>query len=331
MNDNLNKYRFLVEKINQKFVQLHLLTNDELREELKKAENAICRWKSQRRAMAANLVTVFAIVKETARRFSNGNVVVTANENDIYIAENYDFVSIDGDKACYKNRWDVGGIQFLWDMVHYDEQLLGGILLHYGYAVEMATGEGKTLVATLPIVLNALTHKGVHLMTANDYLSRRDYEMTRPIYMFHGLTVDCIEKYSRDDSRKKEAYSDDITFGTNSSFIFDYLFDHLAMTPGECLQKKHNYAIIDELDSILIDDADTPHIVGGGNYYNEGEVYKENLPIIKELIETDNSKELYTFSVINKTATFTNKGEKWLSERKEMPELFSILYLTRNK
>ncbi len=324
MNNKLYKYRILVEKINQKFVQLQPLSNDELRVELKKAENAICSWKSQRRAMGVNLVTVFAIVKETARRFSNGNVVVTANDNDIYLAENYDFVSIDGDKACYKNRWDVGGISFQWDMVHYDEQLLGGILLHYGYAVEMATGEGKTLVATLPIVLNALTHKGVHLMTANDYLSKRDYEMTRPLYMFHGLTADCIEKYSRDDSRKKTAYCDDITFGTNSSFTFDYLFDHLAMTPGECIQQSHNFAIIDELDSILIDDAETPHIVGGGNYYNEGNIYKENLPIVKDLIEADNSSELYTFSIMNKTAAFTSKGEKWLSERKAMPDLFSI-------
>ena len=324
MNDITIKYYPLVEEINQTFSQLYNLSNDELREELKKAETAINKQKSPKRALSANLVNVFAIVKETARRFSRGNVMVTANDNDIYLAENFDFVSINDDKACYKNKWDVGGIPFQWDMVHYDEQLLGGILLHYGYAVEMATGEGKTLVATLPIVLNALTHKGVHLMTANDYLSKRDYEMTRPIYMFHGLTADCIEKYSRDDSRKKDAYCYDITFGTNSSFTFDYLFDHLAMTPGECLQQKHNFAIIDELDSILIDDAETPHIVGGGNYYNEGDIYKENLPIIKELIEADNSKELYTSSVMNKTATFTSRGEKWLSERKAMPDLFSI-------
>ena len=324
MNDITIKYYPLVEEINQTFSQLYNLSNDELREELKKAETAINKQKSPKRALSANLVNVFAIVKETARRFSRGNVMVTANDNDIYLAENFDFVSINDDKACYKNKWDVGGIPFQWDMVHYDEQLLGGILLHYGYAVEMATGEGKTLVATLPIVLNALTHKGVHLMTANDYLSKRDYEMTRPIYMFHGLTADCIEKYSRDNSRKKDAYCYDITFGTNSSFTFDYLFDHLAMTPGECLQQKHNFAIIDELDSILIDDAETPHIVGGGNYYNEGDIYKENLPIIKELIEADNSKELYTSSVMNKTATFTSRGEKWLSERKAMPDLFSI-------
>lgn len=324
MNDITNKYRPLIEEINQAFTQLQNLSNDELRAELKKAEIAINKRKSPQRALSANLVKVFAIVKDTARRFSKGNVVVTANDNDIDLAENFDFVSIDGDKACYKNRWDVCGIPFQWNMVHYDEQLLGGVLLHYGCAVEMATGEGKTLVATLPIVLNALTHKGVHLMTANDYLSKRDYETTRPIYMFHGLTADCIEKYSRDDSRKKEAYCDDITFGTNSSFTFDYLFDHLAMDPDECIQQSHNFAIIDELDSILIDDAETPHIVGGGNYYNEGNIYKENLPIVKELIEADNSSELYTFSIINKTATFTNRGEKWLSERKETPDLFSI-------
>lgn len=324
MNNIIIKYHPLVEKINQTFIHLHNLSNDELRAELKKAEIAINKRKSPKRALSTNLVRVFAIVKETARRFSRGNVVVTANDNDIYLAENFDFVLIDGDKACYKNRWDVGGVPFQWNMVHYDEQLLGGILLHYGYAVEMATGEGKTLVATLPIVLNALTHKGVHLMTANDYLSKRDYEMTRPIYMFHGLSADCIEKYSRDDTRKKKAYYTDITFGTNSSFTFDYLFDHLAMTPGECIQQSHNYAIIDELDSILIDDAETPHIVGGGNYYNEEEIYKENIPFIKELIDVDNSSELYTFSKIKKTAAFTSRGEMWLSERKAMPGLFSI-------
>ena len=324
MTDPKNQFQPLIEEINNTFIRLQDLSNDDLRAELKKVEIAINKRKSPQRALSANLVKVFAIVKETARRFSKGNVVVTANDNDIYLAENFDFVSIEGDKACYKNRWDVCGVQFQWDMVHYDEQLLGGILLHYGYAVEMATGEGKTLVATLPIVLNALTHKGVHLMTANDYLSKRDYEMTRPIYMFHGLTVDCIEKYSRDDSRKKKAYCDDITFGTNSSFTFDYLFDHLAMNPGECIQQSYNFAIIDELDSILIDDAETPHIVGGGNYYNEGGIYKENLPIVKEMIETDDSSELYAFSIINKTAAFTSKGEKWLSERKAMPDLFSI-------
>ena len=139
------------------------------------------------------------------------------------------------------------GVPTIWKMVHYDEQLLGGILLHYGFATEMATGEGKTLVATLPVFLNALTHEGVHLMTVNDYLSKRDFETTRPIYMFYGLTADCIEKYPRYDRRHKEAYRLDVVFGTNSSFTFDYLFDHIAITPQECVQTNHNYAIIDEI------------------------------------------------------------------------------------
>ena len=161
-------------------------------------------------------------------------------------------------------------------MVHYDEQLLGGILLHYGYAIEMATGEGKTLVATLPVFLNALTHQGVHLMTVNDYLSKRDYHLTHPIYAFHGLTVECIEQYRRFDESRKYAYKCDITLGTNSGFVVDYQFDHLATDPNECVHERHNFAIIDELDSILIDEADTPHIVSGGMYYNNEDIYKKH-------------------------------------------------------
>lgn len=215
------------------------------------------------------------------------------------------------------------GVPYVWQMVHYDEQLLGGILLHYGYATEMATGEGKTLVATLPVFLNALTHEGVHIMTVNDYLSKRDFETTRPIYMFYGLTADCIEKYEAHDKCRKATYKSDIAFGTNSSFTFDYLFDHLAVQPEECVQQSHNYAIIDELDSILIDDADTPHIVGGGNYYNNGKIFKENYPLIKELIEYKEA-ELYKIDKLKKSVFFTQEGKDWLSLKKGMPNLFSV-------
>ena len=272
MNSILNKYQCLVDSINTNFNSLHNLSNDELREEFCKIEIAINKYDNKQEGIEKYLVPVFAIVKETARRFSEGNIAVTANPNDVKLANQYDFVEILGNKAIYKNRWDVMGVPTIWKMVHYDEQLLGGILLHYGFATEMATGEGKTLVATLPVFLNALTHEGVHLMTVNDYLSKRDFETTRPIYMFYGLTADCIEKYPRDNRRHKEAYKFDIVFGTNSSFTFDYLWDHIAKTPQECVQTNQNYAIIDELDSILIDDADEPHIVGGGNYYNNGSI-----------------------------------------------------------
>ena len=215
------------------------------------------------------------------------------------------------------------GVPYVWKMVHYDEQLLGGIFLHYGYATEMATGEGKTLVATLPVFLNALTHEGVHIMTVNDYLSKRDFETTRPIYMFYGLSADCIEKYERQDKRRKATYKSDIAFGTNSSFTFDYLFDHLTIQPEECIQQSHNYAIIDELDSILIDDAATPHIVGGGNYYNNGKIFKENYPLIKELTENKEA-ELYKIDKLKKSAFFTQEGKEWLSLKKGMPDLFSV-------
>ena len=324
MNSILNKYQCLVDSINTNFNSLHNLSNDELREEFCKIEIAINKYDNKQEGIEKYLVPVFAIVKETARRFSEGNIAVTANPNDVKLANQYDFVEILGNKAIYKNHWDVMGVPTTWKMVHYDEQLLGGILLHYGFATEMATGEGKTLVATLPVFLNALTHEGVHLMTVNDYLSKRDFETTRPIYMFYGLTADCIEKYPRYDRRHKEAYRLDVVFGTNSSFTFDYLFDHIAITPQECVQTNHNYAIIDELDSILIDDADEPHIVGGGNYYNNGKIYKENYPLIKELLDKENSEVLYECSKLRKSADFTEEGKKWLSNKKEMPDLYSI-------
>lgn len=323
MSNSLEKYKKTVESINTEYATLHSLTNDELRVRLRHIEQFINKQENKPYALDKMLVSVFAIVKETARRFSLGNIEVTATPNDLRIAEKYDFIKISGDKAIYLNHWDVMGVPYVWQMVHYDEQLLGGILLHYGYATEMATGEGKTLVATLPVFLNALTHEGVHIMTVNDYLSKRDFETTRPIYMFYGLTADCIEKYEAHDKCRKATYKSDIAFGTNSSFTFDYLFDHLAIQPEECVQQSHNYAIIDELDSILIDDADTPHIVGGGNYYNNGKIFKENYPLIKELIENKDA-ELYKIDKLKKSAFFTQEGKDWLSLKKGMPDLFSV-------
>lgn len=323
MSEVLEKYRKLVDSINVEYATLCSLSNDELRMELSQIVIAINNNENKNKALDEYLVPVFSILKETARRFSDGNIEVVANSNDVWLADRYDFVEIVGNKAIYKNRWDVMGVPYAWKMVHYDEQLLGGILLHYGYAAEMATGEGKTLVATLPVFLNALTHNGVHLMTVNDYLSKRDFETTRPLYMFYGLTVDCIENYPRYDRRHKEAYKMDIVFGTNSSFTFDYLFDHIAITPQECVQTTHNYAIIDELDSILIDDADEPHIVGGGNYYNNGAIFKENFPIVKELIEQQ-GLELFKYDKLKKTAEYTGEGKKWLASKKEIQDLYKI-------
>lgn len=323
MSEIFDKYKKLVDSINMEYSTLFSLSNDELRMRLNHIAIAINDNENKDKALDEYLVPVFAIVKETARRFSEGNIEVIAKFNDLRLAEMYDFVEIVGNKAIYKNRWDVMGIPFSWKMIHYDEQLLGGILLHYGYATEMATGEGKTLVATLPVFLNALTHDGVHLMTVNDYLSKRDFETTRPLYMFYGLTADCIEKYPRYDRRHKEAYKSDIVFGANSSFTFDYLFDHIAITPQECVQTTHNYAIIDELDSILIDNADEPHIVGGGNYYNNGQIYKENYPIVKELI-AQKGTELFKCDRLKKNAKFTKEGKKWLASKKGIQDLYIV-------
>lgn len=323
-NSALEKYGRLVKAINNEYITLSDLSNDELRSRMLKISDAINSSDNKIQALDLNLVQVYAIVKETAHRLSAGNLVVTESQNDRKVSKLYDFVEIKNGKATYKNHWDVMGVPYIWNMVHYDEQLLGGILLHYGFAVEMATGEGKTLVATLPVFLNALAHGGVHLMTSNDYLSKRDYEITRPLYIFYGLTVGCIEYYTRSlNNHRKDIYTNDITFGTYSSFIFDYLYDHIAITKDDCFQLNHNFAIIDELDSILIDDADEPHILSGGNRYNNERLFKENYLIVKELLE-HNGDKLYESNLLNKSASFTKEGKAWLSVKKGIDDLFSI-------
>lgn len=210
------------------------------------------------------LPEAFAVMKSTARRFAeNSEIVVTATQYDRDLSVEHDFVTIDGDKAIYKNEWEAGGNLTKWDMIHYDVQLIGGIVLHQGKIAEMATGEGKTLVATLPVFLNALTGNGVHVVTVNDYLSKRDEEWMGPLYQFHGLTVDCIDKHEPNSMERKRAYDCDITFGTNNEFGFDYLRDNMARRPEDMVQRVHNYAIVDEVDSVLIDDARTPLIISG--------------------------------------------------------------------
>ena len=213
------------------------------------------------------LPKAFAIMKSTARRFAEGrDVVVTASDFDRALAAaGKDFVDIDGDKARWHNHWMAGGNEITWDMVHYDVQLIGGTVLHQGKIAEMATGEGKTLVATLPVFLNALAGKGVHVVTVNDYLSKRDAEWMGPLYQFHGLSVDCIDKYdaNMEKDKRRKAYNCDITFGTNNEFGFDYLRDNMATDVNDLVQRKHHYAIVDEVDSVLIDDARTPLIISG--------------------------------------------------------------------
>ena len=210
------------------------------------------------------LPEAFAIVKSTARRFKeNKEIVVTATDFDKDLSVSHDFVKIDGDKAVYSNHWTAGGNEVGWEMVHYDVQIIGGIALHQGKIAEMATGEGKTLVATLPVFLNALAGKGVHVVTVNDYLSKRDSEWMGPLYMFHGLSVDCIDKHEPNSKSRRKAYECDITFGTNNEFGFDYLRDNMVVSEEDLVQRKHHYAIVDEVDSVLIDDARTPLIISG--------------------------------------------------------------------
>ncbi len=232
------------------------------------------------------LPEVFAVVKETARRFaSNETVVVTANDFDRDLAASHDFVHIDGDKAVYQNHWMAGGNEVTWDMVHYDVQLIGGVVLHKGKIAEMATGEGKTLVATLPVFLNALTGNGVHVVTVNDYLSKRDSEWMGPLYMFHGLSVDCIDKHEPNSLARRKAYEADITFGTNNEFGFDYLRDNMAGSPADLVQRQHNYAIVDEVDSVLIDDARTPLIISGPTPKGDDQMFEEFNPKVEELVK----------------------------------------------
>lgn len=229
----------------------------------------------------------FSVVKDTARRFTqNEEIVVTATDFDRELAETKDFVRIEGDKAIYQNHWMAGGNEITWDMIHYDVQLFGGVVLHKGKIAEMATGEGKTLVGTLPVFLNALTGNGVHLVTVNDYLARRDSEWMGPLYMFNGLSVECIDKHQPNSEGRRKAYQADITFGTNNEFGFDYLRDNMAISPSDLVQRKHNYAIVDEVDSVLIDDARTPLIISGPIPKGEVQMFDEFRPRVEIIVKT---------------------------------------------
>ena len=233
------------------------------------------------------LPTAFSIVKDTARRFAESEEIeVTATDMDRNLAaQGRDFVRVEGDKAIWKNHWVAGGNEITWNMVHYDVQLFGGVVLHQGKIAEMATGEGKTLVATLPVFLNALTGNGVHVVTVNDYLAKRDSEWMGPLYMFHGLSVDCIDKHQPNSEARRRAYMADITFGTNNEFGFDYLRDNMAVSPKDLVQRQHNYAIVDEVDSVLIDDARTPLIISGPVPKGDEQLFEVLRPLVERLVE----------------------------------------------
>ncbi len=264
------------------------------------------------KALESILPEAFAIVKSTARRFTeNETIVVTANDFDRNLSVKHDFVSIEDDKAVYYNHWVAGGNEIKWDMIHYDVQLIGGIALHQGKIAEMATGEGKTLVATLPVFLNALAGKGVHMVTVNDYLSKRDSEWMGPIYMFHGLSVDCIDKHDPNSAARRKAYNCDITFGTNNEFGFDYLRDNMVVSSEDLVQRKHHYAIVDEVDSVLIDDARTPLIISGPVQRNEADEaqFLEFRPFVEKLYQTQRALVNQTLNDAKKAIAAGNEED----------------------
>ncbi len=271
------------------------------------------------KALDEVLPTAFAIVKSTARRFTeNEEIVVTANDFDRQLAATKDFVRIEGDKAIYQNHWMAGGNEITWNMIHYDVQLFGGVVLHKGKIAEMATGEGKTLVATLPVFLNALTGNGVHVVTVNDYLSKRDSEWMGPLYMFHGLSVDCIDKHRPNSEARRQAYLADITFGTNNEFGFDYLRDNMAISPKDLVQRQHNYAIVDEVDSVLIDDARTPLIISGPVPKGDDQLFEQLKPLVERLVEAQ--KKLATQYLADAKRLIAS------NDKKEQEEGFLTLY-----
>ena len=277
------------------------------------------------KALDEVMPVAFSIVKDTARRFAeNEETVVTATEFDRELAANpkNDFITIDGDKAIYHNHWTAGGNDLKWEMVHYDVQLFGGIVLHQGKIAEMATGEGKTLVSTLPVFLNALTGNGVHVVTVNDYLAKRDSEWMGPLYMFNGLSVDCIDKHRPNSPERRKAYMADITFGTNNEFGFDYLRDNMALSPADLVQRKHNYAIVDEIDSVLIDDARTPLIISGPIAKGDDQMFEEYQPLVERLVDVQ--RKLAT-QYLAEAKQLISEGQK-ANDQKKLEEGFLALY-----
>ncbi len=276
--------RAKVEELKASIESIELEDREEVFIQIDKLEKEIL--EIYEKALEEVLPVAFSIVKDTARRFTeNEEIVVTATDFDRTLAATKDFVRIEGDKAIYQNHWNAGGNDTIWNMIHYDVQLFGGVVLHKGKIAEMATGEGKTLVATLPVFLNALTGNGVHVVTVNDYLAKRDSEWMGPLYMFHGLSVDCIDRHQPNSDARRQAYLADITFGTNNEFGFDYLRDNMAISPKDLVQRQHNYAIVDEVDSVLIDDARTPLIISGPVPKGEDQLFESLCPLVERLVE----------------------------------------------
>ena len=302
-----------IESLRAKAEEVEIQESEKLYEQVDKLEEVIN--EKIEEVLNEVLPTAFAIVKETASRFfENETVEVTAREYDKDLASERDSISIKGDKALWKNKWIAGGTEITWDMVHYDVQLIGGVVLHQGKIAEMATGEGKTLAATLPVFLNALAGRGVHLVTVNDYLAKRDAEWMGPIFEFHGLTVDCIDKHQPNSEARRNAYNADITYGTNNEFGFDYLRDNMSINPGDLVQRKHHYTIVDEVDSVLVDDARTPLIISGPVPKGEHQQFEELKGYVEKLYKVQRELVNQIFIDAKRLLTKENPTEE---ERKE--------------
>ena len=311
-----------INELKNKAESLDIWEREEIFNEIDKIEEGID--KKLEDFLNEILPEAFAIVKETAKRFKeNKEIEVKASEFDRNLATQNDFVDIKGDTAVWHNSWVAGGNTVTWDMVHYDVQIIGGVVLHSGKIAEMATGEGKTLVATFPVFLNALTGRGVHVVTVNDYLAKRDSEWMGPIYMFHGLSVDCIDKHEPNSDSRRRAYLADITFGTNNEFGFDYLRDNMALNPSDLVQRKHNYAIVDEVDSVLIDDARTPLIISGPTPKGDDQLFDELKPQVQRLVNAQKNLFNEIFNEAKRLLADNNEkdgGYKLLQAFKALPK-----------
>src|SRR5574344_1578496 len=327
VHDSAKDERAKVQELKDSIEALELEDRESVFNQIDKLEKDIL--EIYEKALMEVMPVAFSIVKETARRFcENPEVIVTATDFDRELAATHEFVRIEGDKAIFQNHWMAGGNEITWDMVHYDVQLFGGVVLHQGKISEIATGEGKTLVATLPVFLNALTGNGVHIVTVNDYLAKRDSEWMGPIYMFHGLSVDCIDKYRPNSDERRQAYNADITFGTNNEFGFDYLRDNMATSPLDLVQRKHNYAIVDEVDSVLIDDARTPLIISGPVPKGEDQLFEEYRPRVEMLVK---QQAAMATKYLSEARQKMNSGDKKEQEEGALSLFRSYKAMPKNK
>ena len=318
VQDSANEQKAQIAELKAKIEDTPIDEREEIFNQIDKLDKDVL--EIYEKALDEIMPVAFSIVKETARRFAeNEETVVTANDFDRELAgkSTNDFITIDGNNAIYHNHWTAGGNDLKWEMVHYDVQIFGGIALHQGKIAEMATGEGKTLVATLPVFLNALTGNGVHVVTVNDYLAKRDSEWMGPLYMFNGLSVDCIDKHRPNSTERRKAYMADVTFGTNNEFGFDYLRDNMAISPADLVQRTHNYAIVDEVDSVLIDDARTPLIISGPIPKGDDQMFEEYQPLVESLVDVQrklatqylaDAKQKITDGQQNKNQKLTDEG-----------------------